>query len=109
VLSTLDPAGPYGGPVLSASATRNFPLAGRCGIPATAVSVSVNVTITQPTFEGYLKFFSSGAAPPLVSAINYKAGATRANNAVVPTSLAVQVGQATGTTHFILDVNGYFQ
>jgi hypothetical protein len=40
-------------------------------------------------------------------------GVTRANNAIVPLSalgdMAVHCSQASGTVHFILDVNGYFQ
>jgi hypothetical protein len=49
-----------------------------------------------------------------VSAINYSAGRTRSNNAIVPLNgigeFAVFCGQSTGTTaHFILDVNGYFE
>jgi hypothetical protein len=38
---------------------------------------------------------------------------SRANNAVVPLNglaeLAVRCAQASGTAHFILDVNGYFE
>jgi hypothetical protein len=50
---------------------------------------------------------------PSTSALNYSAGQTKGNNAIVPLSrfgeVAVYCGQATGTVHFILDVNGYFQ
>ena len=50
---------------------------------------------------------------PLVSAINYKAGQTRSNNAVIPLSalgaLAAYLDQVAGTAHLILDVNGYFK
>ena len=51
---------------------------------------------------------------PTVSSINYVAGQTRANNAVVPLNasgaMAAFVGQPAGTTvHLIVDVNGYFQ
>jgi len=48
-----------------------------------------------------------------VSSINYVAGQTRANNAIAPLNglgeLAVRCSQASGTAHFILDVNGYFE
>jgi len=41
------------------------------------------------------------------------AGQTRANNAVVTLNaageLAAFVGQATGTVHAVIDVNGYFE
>jgi len=50
---------------------------------------------------------------PPSSSLNYSAGQTRANNAVVPLSatgvLAARASQAPGTTtQLILDVNGYF-
>jgi hypothetical protein len=112
ILDTRDPAGPWGGPALAAGATRVFTIANRCSVPLAAKSVSVNVTVTQPTAPGHLILFPGGT-PPGVSTINFRAGQTRANNAIVPLSasgtLSVADGQTTGTTHFILDVNGYFQ
>ncbi len=112
VLDTRDPAGQWGGPALAAGATRVFPIWGRCSIPATAKSISVNMTVTQPTAPGHLTLFPGGTVPG-VSNINFRAGQTRANNAIVPLSgtgtLSVTDGQSTGTTHFILDVNGYFE
>ena len=112
ILDTRDPNGPYGGPALAASSTRVFTIAGQCSVPATAKSVSVNVTVTQPTAPGHLILFPGGT-PPSVSTINFRTGQTRANNAIVPLSatgtVSVTDGQSSGTTHFILDVNGYFQ
>ena len=112
VLDTRDPAGTWGGPALAAGATRVFPIWGQCGIPNTAKSISVNLTVTQPTAPGHLILFPGGS-PPGVSNINFRAGQTRANNAIVPLSptgtLSVTDGQSSGTTHFLLDVNGYFQ
>ena len=53
-----------------------------------------------------------GDPVPLVAAINYSAGQTRSNNAVVGLNpageLAAFVGGPAGTVHFVLDVNGYF-
>jgi hypothetical protein len=49
-----------------------------------------------------------------VSSINFSAGVTRANNAIVPLAtdgagtIGVKNGSA-GMVHFVLDVNGYFQ
>jgi len=52
-------------------------------------------------------------AAPLVSTINYRAGQTRANDAVAVLGaagdLTVHCDQGAGTAHLILDVNGYFQ
>lgn len=102
-----------GAPALTAGATRNFTIAGNCSIPPTAKSVSINATVTQPTSPGHLTIFPVGAPVPNASTINFRAGLTRANNAIVALgtggALSVTDGQASGTVHFILDVNGYFQ
>jgi hypothetical protein len=112
-IDTRGAVGAYGGPALSANADRTFTLAGQCGIPPTARAVAVNVTVTQPDSRGYLLLYPAGTAPPTVSAINYSAGQTRANNAIVSLDAAgainVRCGQAAGSVHFILDVTGYFE
>ena len=117
VLDTRNPVGPLGGPALVAGATRTFTITGtgpgQCQVPATAKAISINITVTQPTSLGFLTLFPGGTAAPLASNINFRAGQTRANNDIVPLgtngTLSVVDGQATGTTDFILDVNGYFQ
>jgi hypothetical protein len=111
VLDTREPAS---GPALVAGASRNFTITGPpCMVPTTAKSVSVNVTVTEPTSPGYLTLYPGGAARPLASTINFSALQTRANNAILPVgtngTITVFDGQAAGTIHFILDVNGYFQ
>jgi hypothetical protein len=86
-------------------------VAGRCAIPAGAKAVSANVTVTGPTSSGNLRLHPPGPLP-LVSAVNYAAGQTRANSAVAGLGqgeLAVRCDQAAGSVHFILDVNGYFE
>jgi hypothetical protein len=113
VVDTRGAAGPGGGPALAAGASRSFPVVGRCGIPASAWAVSLNVAVTGPTAAGNLRVLPGGTPVPPASALNYGPGQTRANNATVSLGpagdVAVFCGQATGTTHFILDVNGYFQ
>jgi hypothetical protein len=113
VIDTRDPAGPWGGPALAAGATRAFPMAGRCAIPVEADAVAVNVIVTQPTSSGFLTLYPLGVTAPLASTINYGPGQTRANNAIVALgsgdSIAVDSGQSSGTTHFLLDVVGYFR
>src|SRR5687767_4009476 len=46
------PPGPVGPPALVAGQPRVFPIAGRCGIPATAQVVSANITATNTTAPG---------------------------------------------------------
>jgi hypothetical protein len=103
-----------GGPVLQGQETRPLAVAGNCGIPSTAKALSINLTATQSTAQGNLLLFPAGQTAPTVSTINYVAGQTRANNAVIPLNasgaMAAFVGQPTGTTvHLIIDVNGYFE
>ena len=113
VLDTRNTAGPLGGPALMALADRIFPMAGSCGIPADAKSVSLNIAVTGPTNAGNLRLHPGGTSVPLVSSINYKAGQTRSNNAVIRLNalgeLAAYLDQVSGTAHLILDVNGYFK
>jgi uncharacterized repeat protein (TIGR01451 family) len=102
-----------GGPFLVAGTVRTFNLRDVCGLPANAIAVSYNITVTGGDAPGNLRLFPGGSAAPLASSLNYAAGQTRANNGIVPISatgqLAVQCDQALNTgTHFILDVNGYF-
>lgn len=105
-----------GGPALTNTASRDFPIQGQCGVPVGAKAAVLNVTITQPTQEGHLTLWPSGTTKPLVSTLNFPAFEPAiANGAIVPLSanandLSVQPGlAATGTVHLILDVTGYFQ
>ena len=105
---------PLGGPALAAGGSRSFPVAGACGVPATARAVAFNVTVTGATAAGNLALFPGDAPPPLASTLNYAVGQTRANNAVVAVGAAgdiivrcVQPGG--GTAHVVLDVTGYFE
>jgi hypothetical protein len=113
VADTRGPVAPKGGPALTAGAFRTFALVGQCGIPPEANAVSVNLTVTQPTALGHISVFPSGTPLPLVSTLNYRAGQTRANNAIVAVgadgAITVVCAQTSGTVHFIIDVNGYFR
>jgi hypothetical protein len=112
VIDTRNPAGPLGGPALAAAANRTFAVAAQCSIPSTARAISANVTVTQPSAAGDIRIFAAGGALPLTSAINYQAGQTRANNALIPLGpggLTVRCDQPSGTVQLIVDVNGYYQ
>ena len=60
---TRNPAGEFGGPALAAQAERTFALAGRCGIPASARPLSLNVTVTGATAAGNVVLFPGGTFP----------------------------------------------
>jgi hypothetical protein len=100
-----------GGPVVAGTDRTFTMVGGTCGVPATAQAVSLNVTVTQPTAPGNVRLFPAGGAVPNASTINYTAGLTRANNAVIGLGAAGELTarcQPSGSTHLVLDVNGYF-
>jgi hypothetical protein len=113
VLDTRNATGSLGGPALVATFDRTFTVRNVCGIPAIAGAISVNVTVTEGTAPGDLRIRPGGTPLPVVSTINYGVGQTRANNAIVLLgpggTITVRSAQASGTVHFLLDVNGYYQ
>jgi len=101
------------GPALS-NTPRGFVLTQQCGIPITATAVALNVTIVSPSTDGFLTL-SPGSIPYQGnSTINFRAGQTRANNAILPLGDAGDVTVIPffsngGSGHLILDVVGWFE
>jgi subtilisin family serine protease len=105
--------GPLGGPIVFGT-SRTIPVAGVCGVSASAKAVALNLTVAAPTATGNCRLYPDPGVRPLVSAINYVAGLTRANNAVVPLGPGGTVtvyceGASPGSVQLILDVDGYFE
>jgi hypothetical protein len=102
------------GPALAASSTRDFQVQGKCGVPVGAKAAALNATVFNPGSNGHLRLFPSGTTLPTISTINFQTGVVIANGAVVSLSsnandLSVFTFLGSGgTTHFILDVTGYF-
>jgi hypothetical protein len=73
----------------------------------------VNLGVTQPTAQGHLTVLPAAGFSPNTSAINFRAGQTRANNAIVTLGpggeFVVRCIMPSGGVHFFLDVNGYFE
>jgi hypothetical protein len=114
VADTRNPPGPSGGPALAAGDERTFPVADQCGIPTTAQAGSFNVTVVGPTQGGHFTVYAPGTRFPLASTLNFGAGQTRANNAVIPLgtggSIAIVCTQPGGAAaDVVIDVNGYFE
>ena len=99
-----------GSPIQGGTA-QNFtvPGAGGCGIPSSAATYSLNVTVIPHTKLQYLTIWPAGEAQPQVSLMNSSDGRVKANAAVVPAGAndAVSV-YVTDTSDVILDINGYF-
>lgn len=91
--------------------TINVTFASTCGIPAGAKAAVANITAIAPLATGFLAMYPTGATWPGNSTLNYRAGKTRTNNAIIVLS---NDGRATvlnngASQHFVIDVTGYFQ
>ena len=116
LVDTRNPDGPRGGPALVPVLHRSFRMARFCGVPDTARALSLNVTVTRPGVDGHLLLYPEGDNNVLSSStINFAAGQTRANNAVVAVgdggyvAATFGTGPEAGFVHLIVDVNGYFE
>lgn len=115
VVDTRLDGGPWTGPALAAGEIRTFPMFNRCGIPVGAKSLALNVTVASASAPGDLRLYPGYETLPLASTINFRAGQTRANNAMTALSsngsghLSVRNDQLSGSVQLILDVTGYFQ
>lgn len=104
-----------GAPALAPNSSRQFyVLGGACAVPADAQAISVNVTVTAPTAEGAVSIGPGSQGTIGTSTLSYPAGRTRANNSIVylaqdATGTIRVYNTSSGSTHFILDVNGYFK
>lgn len=84
-------------------------VAGRGGVPASARSVVLNVTVTEPAGAGFLTVFACDAARPTASSLNFVPHQTVANLV-----LAQLAGDGTlcffsnSDTHLVVDVVGYY-
>jgi hypothetical protein len=97
---------------LTAGELRTMTLHGVCGIPATAIAVSANITVAQPQGFGFIEIFPANLIAPPTSVLNFGGGQTRANNTIIvlsPDGKATVKNISLGTTHLIVDVNGYFE
>lgn len=117
VLDTRLATGPLGAPALqplgSSANPRRYAVAGVCGIPSTAVSISANLTVTNVAALGNLVVYPLGVALPNTSSISFRPGRTRANNDLVylseTGSIFTVFNNSAAPMDFILDVNGYFE
>lgn len=99
------PATPFG-----PGETRTLQIAGVQGIPADATSVAINLTITGATSASHLTAWPTGSPAPVVSNLNWSAGTTIANLAIVKLGPdgAIEVRNNQGSVDVIADVAGAF-
>lgn len=102
-----------GGPSLYPNETRLFTLTSSCGIPASAASVSANITVV-PGGSGFLTLYPGNGTLPVTSNISFSGKKVRANASIVYLATdgtgGVNVYNGSASRNdFVLDVNGYFR
>jgi uncharacterized membrane protein YoaK (UPF0700 family) len=97
----------------TASTPKSFAVAGVGPIPADAIAVTGNVTVTGQTAAGFVSITPTATSTPPSSTLNFPLGDTRANN--FTSSLdsagklaAVYKAAAGKKAHVIVDITGYF-
>ncbi|MGL5825494.1 MAG: hypothetical protein ACRCYU_11880 [Nocardioides sp.] len=84
---------------------------GRAGVPTSGVSaVVVNLTAVGGSTNSFLTAHPDGTTRPGVSNLNFAAGETVANAAIVKVSPggAIKVYNSTGSVHVLADVTGFY-
>ena len=103
--------GTGGGVRLGPNSSLELQVAGAGGVPATGVDAAVlNIVATQTTATSFVTAYPSGAARPLVSNLNFDAGDTVANRAIVKLGAngRVTIYNLAGGTDIVVDVGGWF-
>lgn len=105
---------PYPGMTLLGSTILDVMVAGQGGVPAMSsptppTAVIVNLTVTGTSGSGFLTAFPSGVPRPLASDLNFIAGTTRPNLAIVGVGSdgSIQIYGSNGYADVILDVVGW--
>ena len=94
---------------LGAGAKISLQVAGVNGAPANVTAVAMNVTATGASTGGWIAAYPDGQALPKTSTVNFAAGHTTPNLAIVPVvDGKVDFYNAAGTVDVLADVTGYF-
>lgn len=86
--------------------------AGGCGIPAGTVAVEASITAVAPAAAGRLRVNAVGAALPTYGFLEWTAGQSITNTGIVNLKTSgsphLALTNETGSTHIVVDVQGYF-
>ena len=83
-------------------------IAGRAGVPANATAAAITLTVTNTGGNGFATVYPAGTGLPVASNLNWRAGETRANGAIVQLNDgAIDVYVSSGSD-VIVDVAGAF-
>jgi hypothetical protein len=99
--------------MFTSSNARSWPVTGVGSIPADAVAVTGNLTVTGQGSNGFVSVTVTSTNNPPSSTINFPKGVTRANNVTTALSPAGRLsalfkGASGKKAHLLFDVTGYF-
>jgi hypothetical protein len=105
--STVDGLHAGAGPAPAGSITE-VQVAGRAGVPHTATTALLNVTVVGAHADGYATVFGCATNAPTASNLNYVTGRDIPNNTITQLSPSGSVCIFTyATGHLLVDVGGY--
>jgi hypothetical protein len=86
---------------------------GSGAVPSSATAVALNLTVTDTSGGGWIAATNTTASTPTTSNLNYSAGQTVANMAIVPIDpstgdVYLYNGSPTATVDLLADIAGYF-
>ncbi|HWL44876.1 MAG TPA: 5'-nucleotidase C-terminal domain-containing protein [Ilumatobacter sp.] len=84
-------------------------IGGRSVVPPTATAVSINVTATEATGEGYFTIWPCSADKPVASSVNFDSDRSIANSVIVPLAAdgTVCITSGVSSAHAVVDVTGW--
>lgn len=112
----LDTRRPADRPALRSNIRRVLSVAGACGVPAKARTVSVDVTVLQGTGKGNLQFYPGNVSTSSSGILRFQKGANRTAGFTLPlatngagTLAILPFVAGNGTVQVIVQVKGYTQ
>lgn len=104
------PSNPCTGRAPTSGGAFDVPVLGRGSIPSSGVeAVVVTITAIDPSAPGYLTAFPAGGSMPTSSVVNYAAGVTVANSAIIPVGANGDIAlyASAGGPNVAIDAVGY--
>jgi Concanavalin A-like lectin/glucanases superfamily/GDSL-like Lipase/Acylhydrolase family len=97
-----------GGGTRPADEVTELPVVGRYGVSVEAAAVVVTVTVNDASASGFATVWPCGEAKPVASNLNFDAGGTVANSAIVKVGPNGAICAAVSAdAHLLIDLHGY--
>ncbi len=103
-----------GATTLRMAQPQKITVTGLAGVPADAVAITGNLTVTGATKSGFVSLTPARVTKPVTSTINFPAGDTRANAITMPLGTdgsvwaVYRAGSTSATVNVIFDITGYY-